>query len=377
MAFDFEAMTDPIIPLQEADGLRKKFYDGMDGYYTRLIQAQETERQKLWKRDYSSPEAYVRSVEPNRRRFLDMLGGWHWERESLNPRVEHLFETEDYTCRRVFITPFDDIRADCLILTPHGDGPRPAILCQHGLGGSPELACGFCPGRGAPAYNAFGIRMAKEGWVVFAPRMLGGYGSGEYSATQVPPHDGPLTMARTRIYRKAIQLGMRLFATEMFILSRWVDYMQTLPSVIPDRIGLYGLSQGGQTALMFPALEQRIKASVCSAYFNWRMKKQVFTDPQGRYVSYIDTHEEEKFFYRHLAEFSDSDVASLIAPRAFMVEAGKQDGAVWWEFSMREFEKVKAHYHKLGIPRRAEYCLHEGGHECRCIESFAFLKEWV
>lgn len=380
MSFDFDAMTDPIIPVEDGDDLRRRLYEAYDDYFTDLIEAQETRRESLWNRDYSGEEAYIKSVAPNRRRFLEMLGDWHWERGDLNPRVEYLFETADYKCERVFITAFDNIETDCLILTPPGDGPSPAILCQHGLGGNPEVACGFCPTRGAPDYNAFGIRMAMAGWVVFAPRMLSGYGRPEYSEVYVPPHDmqrEAVLRARTRIYRKAMQVGMRLFGAEMFVLSRFVDYVQTLPSVIPDRIGLYGLSQGGQTALFFPAIDQRIRATVCSAYFNWRMMKQVFTDPQKRYVAYIDSTEEEKLFARHLLEFSDSDVVSLVAPRAFMAECGKHDGAVYWEYALREFEKVKLHYERLGIPDKAEFCLHEGGHECRCIESFEFLRQWV
>jgi len=380
MSFDFDAMADPIIPVGEVDDLRRKQYEAFDGYFTRLIEEQETRREHRWQRDYSSEKAYVASVAPNRERFLSMLGGRHWERGELNPRVEALFETEHYRCERVFITPFEGVEVDCLVLTPPGDEPRPAILCQHGLGGCPELACGFCPTHGAPDYNAFGIRMAMEGWVVFAPRMLSGYGREEYSEIYVPPHDpqrDAVLRARTRIYRKAMQMGMRLFGTEMFVLSRFVDYIETLPSVIPDRIGLYGLSQGGQTALMFPAVEQRIKATVCSAYFNWRMKKQVVPDPRGRYVSYIDTTEEEKFFYGHLLEFSDSDVVSLIAPRAFMAEVGKLDRAVYWEYALEEFAKAKEHYARLGIADKCEVCVHEGGHECRCIESFEFLRKWV
>ena len=116
---------------------------------------------------------------------------------------------------------------------------------------------------------------------------------------------------------------------------------------------------------------------MCSAYFNWRMKKQVFPHPERVYTPYIDTNEEEKLFFRHLLEFSDSDIVRLIAPRAFMNEVGKHDGAVFWENSIKEFERVRPIYERLGVPERAELCLHEGGHECRCIESFEFLKRWV
>ena len=111
----------------------------------------------------------------------------------------------------------------------------------------------------------------------------------------------------------------------------------------------------------------------------WRRlgEGKVVSDPEVRYVSYIDTTEEEKFFSGHLLEFSDSDVVSLIAPRAFMAEAGKLDRAVYWEYALEEFAKAKGHYERLGIADKCEVCVHEGGHECRCIESFDFLRRWV
>ena len=37
--------------------------------------------------------------------------------------------------------------------------------------------------------------------------------------------------ARTRLNRKAFQVGQRVFGAEMFCLSRAVDYVQTLPDV--------------------------------------------------------------------------------------------------------------------------------------------------
>ena len=42
-------------------------------------------REKYWKRDFSSPEAYVKSVEPNRQRFKKLIG-------VVDPRVPVVME---------------------------------------------------------------------------------------------------------------------------------------------------------------------------------------------------------------------------------------------------------------------------------------------
>jgi hypothetical protein len=140
-----------------------------------------------------------------------------------------------------------------------------------------------------------------------------------------------------------------------------------------DRIGMYGLSQGGMSALYQPALDTRIKASVSSAYFNTRFVKLI--GPGHRGTTFLDALEEDKFFSDVIRCFSDSDIASLIAPRAFAVEAGELDSSIDFEWSAKEFEPAKAHYEKLGIAERIEFIGHEFGHVSVTRRALDFLEE--
>src|SRR5690349_7543264 len=47
---------------------------GIDKYLTRELAASVEKRKALWKPDYSSAEAYTRSVEPNREHLRHILG---------------------------------------------------------------------------------------------------------------------------------------------------------------------------------------------------------------------------------------------------------------------------------------------------------------
>lgn len=365
---------DPRIPEEDIQKLRVRLYEQFDAYYSRLCAETEHTRQQRWARDFSSLEAYERSVEPNRQRFLQMMGGWHWEREDLKPRVEHLLDTDDYRLERVFLTCFAGMEIDCLLLTPPGPGPRPAVIAQHGLSGTPEVVCGFTDYGGV--YGRIGIRLAQAGYKVIAPHMVGGFGAGEDGRNYVAGMEGvSWGRARTRLSRKAGQVGQGLFGAELFCLSRVVDYLQTLPDVLPDRIGFYGLSQGGQTALWFPAVEKRIKASVGASFFNHRYPKQVVTGET--YRAYLDSEEEDKFYPGQLLEFSDADIASLICPRAYMVEQGTNDLAVDWRMAQDEFSRLRPIYEALGIAERVQMVVFEGGHEIRGVEGIAFLDRWL
>ncbi len=145
-----------------------------------------------------------------------------------------------------------------------------------------------------------------------------------------------------------------------------------LPGVMPGRIGMYGLSQGGESALFLPALDERIAASVSSAYFNTRLPKLI---GPVRATAYLDSPEEDKFFSKVLHYFGDADIVSLIAPRAFAVEAGLKDTSVDFELSAAEFQRARVHFERLGIPGQAEFIPHAEGHVSATARAFEFLKE--
>ena len=359
------------------DERRRRLFEQIDQRLMAVFGRLETERDKRWERDLSSLEAYERSIEPNRQRWLQFLTTWDEPGCDLAPRVEHIKDYDAFRLDRVWLRVRRDIEMDCLLLTPFGAKQRPAVVCQHGYNASPEAACGFIDDPHAKAYNRCGIRLAEEGFVVIAPHEVGGYGEeGSHAAFvgDLPQEDR--YRARNYLQRKASLLGINLLGMDLYHLSRAVDYLQTLDTVNPHRIGFYGLSQGGQSALWLPAADIRIKASVCAAYFNHRMPKYVIPG-DDRYRAYIDTIEEDRFYWGQMLEFSDCQIVSMICPRAFMVEAGKQDKAAHWEMAVEEFERARAVYDALGIGDRIALCVHDDGHIFRCVESLEFLKEWV
>ena len=366
------------IPWQDIDTRRQRLFEHVDRRFMDRFDRLEADRGRRWHRDVSSVQAYEASIESNRRHWLDFLTTWDEPRCDLQPRVEHLCEYEAFRLDRVWLRVRPDIEMDCLLLTPHGARHAPAIVCQHGLNGTPEDACGFVDGAPEQSlYNACGIRLAEAGFVVIAPHEVGGFGVAEHGAAftgGLPQLDR--YRARNYLQRKASLLGINLLGMDLYHVSRSIDYLETLDTVDPDRIGFYGLSQGGQSALWLPAADTRIKASVCAAYFNHRMPKYV--KPGGdRYTAYIDTMEEDRFYWGQMLEFSDWEIVSLICPRAFMVEAGKQDGAAYWEMAQEELDRARRIYDALGISDRIDICIHDGGHIFRCIETLDFLKTWV
>ena len=61
-------------PLTEQGDLAAKMVEGIDKYLMREIAASVEKRKQYWKPDFSSPEAYLKSVQPNRERLKKILG---------------------------------------------------------------------------------------------------------------------------------------------------------------------------------------------------------------------------------------------------------------------------------------------------------------
>ena len=378
-----QAPDDPQLTGKDVDPLRRRLFEAYDNWLMRQCRERYDERAARWQRDFSGPEAYSRSVAPNRERLLAMIGGWPWKRGPLEPSIEEIAATDAYTTSRVFYTSFDDVRVDAILILPHGAGPFPAVLAQHGVNHTPEQICGFTEPEHSAAYHEIGVRLARHGYVVIAPRMIGGYGEDRFNVPNVPSlRQHEQGRAQNQIHRKAVLIGQSIQALEYFSLSRAVDYLETLPEVQNHRIGLYGLSRGGRAALWLGALEQRLQAVVSSAWFNERFSKML--QPEIiKSGAFIETSSEFQFIPGLFHEFGDADIASLICPRAFFVEDGKHDRAVYWRHAIQEFTLVEETYAKLGIPEKCGIRIHEFGHETEPeaeitdIQAVAFLDRWL
>ena len=382
-----------IIPWDDIDERRRALFGQVEAWLRGRLTDLEQTREERWRRDYTSLAAYERSVAPHRERWREFLTTWDEPRGDLQPRVELVADYERFRLERVWLQVRPGLEMDALLFTPHeavggvtdpdgiavGDRSHklPAVVCQHGMNGTPEEACGLDPDGATNPYNYCGVRLAEMGFVVIAPHEVGGFGVLQGGAHYVGGKpELPQYGARNFLHRHAVLLGLNLMGVDLYHVSRAVDYLTTLPYVDPERLGFYGLSQGGTSALWLPAADTRIKATVCAAFFNHRLPKMI--DSGGdNYTAYLDTAEEDRFYWGQMREFSDWQILSLICPRAFMVEAGKQDQAVYWPMAQDEFGRAQAVYDRLGVGDRLQFCLHEGGHVNRAVESLDFLKKWL
>lgn len=322
-----------------------------------LLQSYDV-RSRLWRRDLTSIPAYLKSIAPWREKFADYLGGMHYTPARLDPHEELIWDRPTHQAWRVRFRAFDEVEVYGVLLIPKQfQGPRPALICVHGMAGTPELVCGIVPR--TDYHRRFGLQAVERGYVVFAPLNIN-------SASR-----------REWLDRKAIMLGERLQGLEQFKHRRIVDYLTQRPEVAADRIGIYGISWGGRTAMYAAALDQRLAACVISGHFMESTRKMVWPHEPESYSTYIEAGHGYAFFPRQATEFADADVVSLICPRVVHIEQGRFDRVSTWPEAQAEFTKVQGLYQQLGIADRATFEIFEGEHFVAGLQAFEVLAKWL
>lgn len=265
-------------------------------------------RQTLWHRDLSSPEAYERSVAPNRGRFRKIVGLIDERAINPVPSIESVVggpsvvaSGSGYKVYNVCWPVFEGVDGEGLLLEPERI-PIARVVALPDADWSPETLVGLAPG--IPPEAQFARRLAENGCLVLVPTLINRAdtwsGNLEVSRLTNESH-------REYIYRMAYEIGRHIIGYEIQRVLAAVDWFAKASPSKP--IGVFGYGEGGLLALYSAAADTRINAVVVSGYFDSR--ENVWQEPLYRNV------------WALLDEFGDAELASLIAPRTLIVEASR------------------------------------------------------
>ena len=265
--------------------------------------------------------------------------------------------SRSWTAYEVVLDVYPDVFAWGVLLIPKDLKPgqrRPVVICQHGLEGVPaDVITEDLKSEGFQYYKGFAARLAERGFVVFAPHN---------------PYRGGDTFRQ--VQRKANPVKASLFSVIIAQHSRILEWLGTLPFVDAKRIGFYGLSYGGATAMRVPAVLDGYALSICSGSFNDWTRKNVSLEVD---TSFMFHGEYEMPDFNLGATFGHAEMAALIAPRPFMVERGHSDPVGLDEWVAGEYAKVRRLYDRLGIGDHTAIEFFNGGHTINGVGTFDFL----
>jgi dienelactone hydrolase len=297
-------------PLTAGGDLAVKMVEGIDAYLMRAIVNSVDSRAIHWNRDFSSHEAYTRSVEPNRNRLATIIGAT----DSRNPVQLVLREPGETasnlmaeqsgptSVRCVEWSVFRTVTGEGLLVDPFGEWRADVVLLPD-CDVAPEsfLSIAEFPDESANPV----LLLARSGCRVLIPQLANRLDtwSGDPRARMTnQPH-------REFVYRGAYEMGRHIIGYEVQRALAAIDWLEKNPPPAERGsrpIGVIGFGEGGLLAFYIGALDPRVKATVVSGYFGPR--EGLWKEPIYRNV------------WGLLSEFGDAEIASLIAPRALIIE---------------------------------------------------------
>ena len=342
----------------------KRQFDEIDLYNQLLLRESPYVRKAFMKKLYDDAKPgnlaeYEKVAEEYRTYFKnEVIGSFDDPLLPANARTRKIAESDKWTQYEVVLDVWQDVIAYGILIVPKNikaHEKRPVVVCQHGLEGRPQDVIGE---KNFQYYKAFATQLAERGFITFAPQNL------------------YIFQDRFRtLQRKANPLGKTLFSIIVPQHQQITDWLKTLPEVDGDRIGFYGLSYGGKSAMRIPPLVKNYALSICSADFNEWVDKNANTRAS---YSYVWTGEYEIFEWDLGSTFNYAEMAALIAPRPFMVERGHFDGVGTDEQVAAEYAKVRHLYQaKLGIGDRTEIEWFVGPHTINGVGTYEFLHKWL
>lgn len=288
---------------EEAD-LSERLMDAAHAFVERKISDAASKRHEYWHYDFTSRAAYIASVSENRNELKTILGVVD---QRVPPRMERygdddnpalVAKAESYRVYQVRWPVLEGVSGEGLLVQPTGD-PVGHLVVIPDAGIDPEQMFGLTPGLDARLQLA--RQLAENGFEVIVPHML----SHESWKTDDPQLARAGYNDREWIYRQAFHMGRHVTGYEIQRALAAVDWFASGRDA-KAKIAIAGYGEGGHTAFLAAAIDERIDVALVSGYFAPR--EAVWSEPIYRNV------------WSRVKRFGDAEVASLVLPRQLIVE---------------------------------------------------------
>ena len=299
-------------PLTATGDLASEMVAGADRFLLKQIEESASQREKHWKRDFSSAEAYRASVEPNRKRLAHILGvrdarvasgkrPYQTDWLALDVVDDDALRARSYRVSTATWSAFGDVTGEGLDLDHDSvNSRRPGIVVViPDAGQTPEQLAGL--DRALPPESQVARRLAENGYHVIVPALID---------RSVAARNGRAKLTnREFLCRSAFELGRHLIGYEIQKVLGLIDALHADGLDRPKKVVVFGYGEGAMVALYAAALDSRIAGVAVSGFFGDR--SDTWRQPVDRNV------------FGLLEQFGDAEVAGLIAPRTLVVEASK------------------------------------------------------
>jgi len=290
-------------------------------YWLKQIVATPALRDSLWRPDFSSVDAYRRSLRDHRENLRKMLGLVDLSNKS--PEVKSVaLESDGVGVEDVTIAFREDFRARALLFVPQGKAVG-AVIALPDSKESREAFAGIAEGE-TPA--SWLTSLLEQGLVVCVPVTV--ERESDYPFGKLHHID-----RRQLLYRLGFIVGRTLVGLEAQQTLALRDYLVSRFFLLKQQVAVLGEGQGAMTALYAAAADGSLGAVAVVDYFQQR--ERCWEEPVDRML------------YGQLNEFGDAEIAALVAPQPLQI-VYTTDGPTPTASVQAEFARAKRFYVGLG-----------------------------
>ena len=281
------------------------------------------------------------------------------EKCPLDPIVTGEHKLPGMTVRNVVYYSRPEYPVTGLLFVPEKVGKKPGVLF---LCGHSEI------GKADETYQKCAMTLASQGFVVLSIDPVNQGERHQFSAALVKKYTLHCCNAHN-MQGKQLQLCGEYFgAWRAWDAIRGIDYLQTLPEVDPERIGITGNSGGGTMTTFVNALEDRLIMAAPSCYITTWQHEVENELP-------ADIEQMPPDMFRYGLDMADFVIAR--APRPILIMGQKND---FFDprGTMEAYEDAKAIYSLLGAEENVKVFIGPDSHGYRTanrLQMYSFFNQ--
>ncbi|MBN8627786.1 MAG: hypothetical protein J0M17_20085 [Planctomycetes bacterium] len=290
-------------------------------------------------------EAACRDWQRRRRDyFLEVIGGLP-ERTPLNAQIVGVLPGRGYRVEKIMLETRPGFHLTANFYLPDAPPPWPAVLvaCGHSHDGKAvgqyQLVCRLLARHGLAAICYDPIGQGERYQILDPQGRRTVFEDGPHVATPHPHARLLCTTEHTMMALGCTLLGTNVAQYRIWDGMRVVDYLQSRPDVIADKIGCTGNSGGGTETAYLMALDDRIVAAAPGCFLTTLRKLLETKGPQDG---------EQNLFGQLAVDFDEADYCILRAPRPTLICAGTRDATFHFDGTWDLFRDVKRFYSRFG-----------------------------
>ncbi len=276
--------------------------------------------------------------------FLDAIGGLP-ERTPLNPQIVGELPGKGYRVQKILLETRPGFHLTANLYLPDAPPPWPAVLvpCGHSHEGKAvgqyQLICRLLARHGMAAMCYDPIGQGERYQMLDTSRERTAFDDAPHVRTPHPYARLVCTTEHTMIGLGSTLLGANVAQYRIWDGMRVIDYLQSRPDIIADKIGCTGNSGGGTETAYLMALDDRIVAAAPGCFLTTFRKLIETKGPQDG---------EQNIFGQIAFGMDQADYCIMRAPRPTLICAGTRDVTFDFAGTWDLFRDAKRFASRLG-----------------------------